>query len=51
VNITHQQMTDRHVFKLNKLYLACERQTDMKKNAWGVFSRNIYEGASDEMKI
>jgi len=27
--------TDRHVFKLNKLYLACDRQTDMKNDFIG----------------
>jgi hypothetical protein len=39
--------TDRHELKLNKQYLACDRQTDMKKNCVrGVFSKNIWEGAT-----
>jgi len=41
------------LFVLNKQYLACNRQTDRheKKIRGGVFSKNIWEGASDEMKI
>ncbi len=27
--------TDRHVFKLNKQYIACDRRTDMKNNLLG----------------
>jgi len=34
--------TDRHVFKLNN---------HKKKCVGGVFSKNIWDGASDEMKI
>jgi len=50
--------TDRHVFKLNKQYLVCDRQTDRQtdmKMREGVFNKNICEGGkervSDEMKI
>ena len=54
--------SDRYVFKLNKQYLACDIQTDIKNNliklVWqmnrhekkmsrGVFSKNIWEGASE----
>ena len=40
--IGYVRQTDRHVFKLNKQYLACDRQTDMKKKMrGGVFSKNI----------
>ena len=43
---------DRHAFKVNKQYQACDRRTDMKKKIReGGFSKNIWEGASDEMKI
>ncbi len=41
-------MCDRHVFKLNKQYLACDRQTDMKKKMRGsAFSKNIWEGVRE----
>jgi len=40
--------TDRHAFKLNRLYLACDRRTGMrKKMRGGVFGKNICDGASD----
>jgi hypothetical protein len=45
--------TDRHVFKQNKLYQACDKRTDIKKKCVGVFLVKIFEKerASDEMKI
>jgi hypothetical protein len=36
------RQTDRHVFKLNKQYLACGRRTDMKKKCVGVFLIKIF---------
>ncbi len=37
---------------LKKQYLAYDRQTGMKnKMRRGILSKNIWEGASDEMKI
>ena len=36
---------DRHVFKVNKQYLVCDRHE--KKFVEGVFSKNIWEGASE----
>ena len=39
---------NRHAFKLNKQYLACDRRTDMKKKMRrDVFSKNIWEGTSE----
>ena len=38
-----------HAFKLNKQYLACDRHE--KKMRRGVFGKNIWEEASDKMKI
>jgi hypothetical protein len=49
--IGYVRQTERHVFKLNKLYLICGRQTDMKKMRWGFNTRNVIKGPKFDLNF